>query len=106
MECIEKNFPCAAEFNLDTPCWNERTNAFYKKLGYRIIKVEDGFVFYRKKKSEQTQQQISSPNGRQKHERNMETATARFSVAHKRAVHYTEFTAMVELAFEFGAGKA
>jgi GNAT superfamily N-acetyltransferase len=20
MECIEKNFPCAAEFNLDTPC--------------------------------------------------------------------------------------
>ena len=31
MECIEKNFLCAAEFNLDTPCWNERTNAFYKK---------------------------------------------------------------------------
>ena len=26
---IEKNFPCAAEFYLDTPCWNERTNAFY-----------------------------------------------------------------------------
>ena len=55
MECIEKNFPCAAEFDLDTPCWNERTNAFYKKLGYCIIKVEDGFVFFRKKKSEQTQ---------------------------------------------------
>ena len=36
----------------------------------------------------------------------METGTARFSVAHKRAVHYNEFTAMVELAFEFGAGKA
>ena len=50
MECIEKNFPCAAEFDLDTPSWNERTNAFYKRLGYRIIKVEDGFVFYRKKK--------------------------------------------------------
>ena len=49
MECIEKNFPCAAEFDLDTPSWNERTNAFYKRLGYRIIKVEDGFVFYRKK---------------------------------------------------------
>ena len=48
MECIEKNFPFAAEFNLDTPCWNERTNAFYKKLGYRIIKVEDGFNFYQK----------------------------------------------------------
>ena len=52
MECIEKNFPSAAEFDLDTPCWNERTNAFYKKLGYRIIKIEDGFVFYRKRKSE------------------------------------------------------
>ena len=52
MECIEKNFPRAAEFNLDTPCWNERTKAFYKKLGYRIIKVEDGFNYYQKRKSE------------------------------------------------------
>ena len=52
MECIEKDFPCAAEFHLDTPCWNERTNTFYKKLGYRIIKIEDGFAFYRKRKSE------------------------------------------------------
>ena len=41
MDCIEKNFPCAGEFRLDTPCWNERTNAFYNKLGYRIIKIED-----------------------------------------------------------------
>ena len=79
MECIEKIFPCATEFNPDTPCWNERTNAFYKRLGYRIIKVEDGFVFYQKKKSksEQTQKQISSLNGQQKHERNMETGTAK-----------------------------
>ena len=52
MDCIEKNFPWAAEFDLDTPCWNERTNAFNKRLGYRIIKVEDGFVFYQKRKSE------------------------------------------------------
>ena len=48
MECIEKNYPFAAEFNLDTPCWNVRTNAFYEKLGYQIIKEEDGFVFFRK----------------------------------------------------------
>ena len=34
MECIEKNFPWAAEFHLDTPYWNERTNAFYKRLDY------------------------------------------------------------------------
>ena len=52
MECIEKYFPCATAFNLDTPCWNKRTNAFYKRLGYRIVKVEDGFVFYRKRKSD------------------------------------------------------
>ena len=51
MECIEKSFPSAAEFNLDTPCWNERTNAFYQKIGYRIIKVEDGFNFYQKKRA-------------------------------------------------------
>ena len=48
MECIEKNYPFAAEFNLDTPCWNVRTNAFYEKLGYQIIKEEDGLVFFRK----------------------------------------------------------
>ena len=52
MECIEKNFPCAAEFNLDTPCWNERTNAFYKRSGYQAIKAEDGFIFYQKRKRE------------------------------------------------------
>ena len=51
MECIENNFPRATDFNLDTPCWNERTNAFYKRLGYRVKKVEDGFVFYQKKRS-------------------------------------------------------
>ena len=37
MECIEKNYPFAAEFNLDTPSWNVRTNTFYEKLGYQII---------------------------------------------------------------------
>lgn len=51
MECIEKVFPWATEFNLDTPCWNKRTNAFYQGLGYRLIKVEDGFNFYQKKVS-------------------------------------------------------
>ena len=48
MECIEKNYPFAAEFDLDTPGWNVRTNAFYEKLGYQIIKEENGFVFYKK----------------------------------------------------------
>ncbi|MBQ7059105.1 MAG: GNAT family N-acetyltransferase [Firmicutes bacterium] len=51
MECIEKNYPFDTEFNLDTPSWNVRTNAFYEKLGYQIVKEEDGFVFYRKTKT-------------------------------------------------------
>ena len=58
IDCIEKYFPWAAAFHLDTPCWNERTNAFYKRLGYQTIKVEDGFVFYQKSKSETTEENI------------------------------------------------
>ena len=50
MNCIENEFPCVSEINLDTPCWNVRTNSFYEKLGYKIVKIEDGFVFYQKKK--------------------------------------------------------
>lgn len=49
MKCIENEFPYVNEVNLDTPVWNERTNAFYKKLGYKKVKTEDGFVFYQKK---------------------------------------------------------
>ena len=52
MECIEKIFTWATEFNLDTPLWNKRTNAFYQGLGYRLIKAEDGFNFYQKKVSQ------------------------------------------------------
>ncbi len=49
MDCIERIFPWATQFNLHTPCCNKRTNAFYERLGYRVIKVEDGFNFYQKK---------------------------------------------------------
>ena len=52
MDCVERLFPWATEFNLDTPCWNKRTNAFYERLGYRVIKTEDGFNFYQKKVSQ------------------------------------------------------
>ena len=52
MDCLEKEFPAVTEFELDTPCWNRRTNAFYQRLGYQIVKVEDGFNFYQKKKNE------------------------------------------------------
>ncbi len=54
MKCIENYYPFATEFNLDTPCWNMRTNSFYKKLGYHITKIEDGFVFYQREKIDLT----------------------------------------------------
>ena len=48
MQEIEKMFPEAKEFTLDTPEWNIRTNAFYKKLGYAEVKHDNGFVYYSK----------------------------------------------------------
>ena len=48
MECIEMYFNHVKQINLDTPSWNVRTNSFYQKIGYTIIKEEDGFVFYHK----------------------------------------------------------
>ena len=50
MKCIENEFLDVSEINLDTPVWNVRTNAFYEKLGYKKFRIEDGFVFYQKKK--------------------------------------------------------
>ena len=50
MKCIENEFLDVSEINLDTPVWNVRTNAFYEKLGYKKVRIEDGFVFYQKKK--------------------------------------------------------
>ena len=48
MREIEKLFPEAKEFTLDTPVWNVRTNSFYAKLGYTEIKRNNDFVFYTK----------------------------------------------------------
>ncbi|MBQ7252440.1 MAG: GNAT family N-acetyltransferase [Kiritimatiellae bacterium] len=49
MREIEKMFPGAKEFTLDTPCWNIRTNSLYPKLGYAEVKRGNGFVFYSKR---------------------------------------------------------
>ena len=48
MKQIEKMFLDTTSFELDTPVRNQRTNHFYQTLNYRIIKVEDDFVYYRK----------------------------------------------------------
>lgn len=55
MESIEKHYSFAAEFCLDTPSWNKRTRAFYQKAGYRVIKEENGFLFYQKKRTQAVQ---------------------------------------------------
>ena len=46
MQEIEGLFPCVLEFKLDTPIWNVRTNAFYKKLGYEEIRQDKGLIYY------------------------------------------------------------
>ena len=48
MKLVENTYPNVKEVKLDTPIWNIRTNAFYKKLGYIEIKQKDGFCFYQK----------------------------------------------------------
>lgn len=48
MKEIESMYSDVLLFNLDTPEWNVRTNKLYKKLEYKELKKEDGFVFYQK----------------------------------------------------------
>ncbi|WKA60231.1 GNAT family N-acetyltransferase [Planococcus shenhongbingii] len=37
MQLIEKEFPAAVEWNLDTPHLNKRNHHFYEKLGYQKV---------------------------------------------------------------------
>ena len=48
MESIETHFSNINQIGLDTPIWNVRTNSFYQKIGYKVTKKDDEFVFYRK----------------------------------------------------------
>jgi ribosomal protein S18 acetylase RimI-like enzyme len=48
MELVESYYPGVKKIVLDTPIWNVRTNAFYKKLGYSEVKRDEGFVYYQK----------------------------------------------------------
>ena len=45
IEELYKEYGC---FNLDTPTWNTRTNAFYQKIGYTEISRDKDFVVYKK----------------------------------------------------------
>ena len=48
MTLIEKRYPHVKKIMLDTPLRNARTNAFYKKLGYCEVKLDDEFAYYQK----------------------------------------------------------
>ena len=48
MELVESYYPSVKKIVLDTPIWNVRTNAFYKKLGYSEVKRDEEFVYYQK----------------------------------------------------------
>ncbi len=39
-------YPDARRWSLDTPTWNVRTRAFYRKLGFVVTKETDEFVFF------------------------------------------------------------
>ncbi len=48
MKLLESYYPYIKKIKLDTPIWNIRTNAFYKKMGYIEVKRDDEFVYYLK----------------------------------------------------------
>ena len=50
MQQIEESFAEAKVFTLDTPIWNDRTNAFYQKLGYVEVRRNGDFVYYEKRR--------------------------------------------------------
>ena len=48
MKLVEAFYPGIKKIKLDTPLWNERTNAFYTKLGYSEVKRDKEFAYYQK----------------------------------------------------------
>ena len=48
MKMVEAYYPGIRKIQLDTPLWNVRTNAFYRKLGYREVNRDEGFAYYQK----------------------------------------------------------
>lgn len=48
MKMVETFYPGIKTIKLDTPLWNVRTNAFYKKLGYCEVKRDEEFIYYQK----------------------------------------------------------
>ena len=43
-----ENFPEVKTWSLKTPKWNIRTPSFYKKVGFKISKEDERFLFFEK----------------------------------------------------------
>lgn len=48
MSALELIYADRTVWNLDTPIWNERTNKFYRKIGYTEIHKDEDSVYYEK----------------------------------------------------------
>jgi ribosomal protein S18 acetylase RimI-like enzyme len=48
MKMLEVYYSGIKKIELDTPLWNIRTNAFYKKLGYYEMRQDEEFAYYQK----------------------------------------------------------
>lgn len=48
MQLVETYYSSVKKIKLDTPLWNVRTNAFYKKLGYCEVRRDEQFAYYQK----------------------------------------------------------
>jgi RimJ/RimL family protein N-acetyltransferase len=49
MQATFARYPNAQTWTLDTPTWNVRTRSFYQKLGFKIVRETDEFVYFEKK---------------------------------------------------------
>ena len=48
MKMAESYYAGIRKIKLDTPLWNVRTNAFYRKLGYCEVGRDEEFAYYQK----------------------------------------------------------
>ncbi len=49
MQAVERLYDNVTALSLDTPVWNDRTNAFYRKLGYAEVRRDAEFIYYQKR---------------------------------------------------------
>ena len=52
MKALFRQFPEAVSWKLETPVWNIRTRAFYKKCGFQEVSVKGDSVWFEKKRQD------------------------------------------------------